>query len=198
MSLDENQIVNDGRILGYSVVGKPSASTPTLQFNATNNTFEWVAGGGGGMGDLEFIQSKVDSGDYFQVSGDIDNFGDTIEYIVPNGKTAYLISAKITMKANPTLSVSLPGSGSVNDQTVADLKIDSNVKDKATIGIWASYAGSTGSTPGAGLGFGKSPPGKFDVLGLSLVGDGVKKIEIENIADSGSAFATMAGYLKDT
>jgi len=36
---------------------------------------------------------------------------------------------------------------------------------------------------------------KFNVLGLSLIGDGAKKIEIENILDSGSAFAEMSGYL---
>ena len=39
------------------------------------------------MGDLEFIQEKVLAGDYFQVSGSIDTIGNTIEYIVPIGKT---------------------------------------------------------------------------------------------------------------
>ena len=38
----------------------------------------------------------------------------------------------------------------------------------------------------------------FNVLGLSLVGDGAKKIEIENTLDNGTAFATMSGWLSDT
>ena len=47
------------------------------------------------MGDLEYIEGKVVAGDYFQVSGDIDAVNDTIEFIVPNLKTAFLIEAKI-------------------------------------------------------------------------------------------------------
>ena len=35
-------------------------------------------------------------------------------------------------------------------------------------------------------------------LGLSLVGDGAKKIEIQNTLAGGSVVATMSGYLIDT
>ena len=35
---------------------------------------------------------------------------------------------------------------------------------------------------------------KFNVLGLSLAGDGIKTITIENVLDSGSAFAEFSGY----
>lgn len=41
--LDENQSVNDNRILGYQVNGKPSAAKPVLQFNETTKSFDWVA-----------------------------------------------------------------------------------------------------------------------------------------------------------
>ena len=43
MVLEENQIVNDRRILGFPVAGLPSAATPILQFDDTNNIFIWVS-----------------------------------------------------------------------------------------------------------------------------------------------------------
>lgn len=46
--------------------------------------------------------------------------------------------------------------------------------------------------------FFSSSLGRITMTIESLVGDGAKKIEIENVLDSGSAFATMSGYLIDT
>ena len=147
------------------------------------------------MGDLEFIQGKVIAGDYFQVSGDINAIGNTIEFIVPNGKTAFLIEAKITMTTNPDASSNgVGGTTTTKDQIVAALKIDSAIKSKAKIGI-ATKAEGFSQDGGNGSGFGVNSESKFNVLGLSLVGDGAKKIEIENVLDSGSAFAEMSGYL---
>jgi len=149
------------------------------------------------MGDIEFIQEKVLAGDYFQVSGDINALNDTIEFVVPSGKTAFLIEAKIVSNSNPT-PADFSDSGSpvtVQDQVVAALKIDGATKDKAKIG--SVSRGEAGNNAGAGRGGnsmsydGTAP---FNVLGLSLVGDSIKKIEIENILDSGSAFASMSGY----
>ena len=154
----------------------------------------------GDMGDLEFIQQKVVDGDYFQVSGDIDAVNDTIEYVPASGKTAFLIEAKITMKTNPSLS--MPGStasATANDQVVAELKIDSTTKSKAKIGSFGTARNvASGTSIGGGAGVSIFGESKFNVLGISLVGDAAKKIEIENIADGGGAFATMSGYVIDT
>lgn len=152
------------------------------------------------MGDLEFIQTKVDAGNYFQVSGDINTINDTIEFVVPSGKTAYMIEAKITMNTNPSILMPEGGeSNGTNDQVVADLKIDGVQKSKAKIGAQAgarNLASGSSSSQGAGLApHGDSP---FNVLGLSLVGNGVKVIEIENVLDNGFAFAEFSGYLIDT
>lgn len=152
------------------------------------------------MGDLEFIQTKVLSGDYFQESGDINAVTNTIEFVVPNGKTAFMISAKIMNPTHPTPAgtPSLSTTQQVSMVT-ADFKIDGVTKDKAVTGERTS-AGNTNNQHGGGTGngYGMLSDGKFEVLGLSLVGDGLKKIEIENILDNGSAFATMSGYLIDT
>lgn len=149
------------------------------------------------MGDLEFIQDKVIAGDYFQVSGDINTLNDTIEFIVPSAKTAFMIEAKITMNANPSSNTADGGAQqTINDQIVAELKIDSVVKSKAKIGMHESSIIPSGE--GAGVGMGVGSESKFNVLGLSLVGDGAKVIEIENVLDSGSAFAEFSGYVIDT
>ncbi len=153
------------------------------------------------MGDLEFIQGKVTAGDYFQVSGDINALNDTIEFIVPNGKTAFLIEAKIvpTGHSNPP-QLPLSTSNSItNNRVQAQLKIDTVVKDTTNIGVAANATnnGNHNLSSGAG-GHGNIGDGRFNVLGLSLVGDGIKVIEIENTLDNGTAFATMSGYLIDT
>lgn len=147
------------------------------------------------VSDLEFIQGKVQTSNYFQVSGDINTLNSTIEFVVPNTKTAFMIEAKITMSTNPVPPIA-NGNSSLSEQVVADLLIDGTVKDKTTVGVSSaqSLISSGSGIGGAGQGYSK-PGGNFNVLGLSLVGNGTKKIEIKNVLDSGSAFATMSGYL---
>ncbi len=135
------------------------------------------------MGDIEYIEGKVIAGDYFQVSGDIDAINDTIEFVPATGKTAFLIRAKI-----------IPNNTGLNNRITAALKIDTVTKDEAE--IFRSQFRQAGGTNLGGSGYGMAEnAGKFDVLGISLVGDSAKKIEIENIADGGGAFATMSGYV---
>ena len=152
------------------------------------------------VGDIEYIEGKVVAGDYWQVSGDINALNDTIEFIVPNGKTAFIIEAKITMTTNPQApGVALSPTQTTMDQIVASLKIDSVEKSKAHIGGSARAGGSsTNIDHASGSGFGFSSDGKFNVLGLSLVGNGVKVIEIENVLNNGSGFAEMSGYVINT
>ena len=149
---------------------------------------------GADMGDLEYIQDKVLAGDYFQVSGDIDAFGDTIEQIIPNGKTAFLIEAKIIITGHTSGT-------NTKDMVEAELKIDGDIVDTTNIGTATTSTlliGGSDMIAGSGSGAGTIGDGKFNVLGISLVGDGVKLIEIANSLDDGTAFATMSGYYVDT
>ncbi len=150
------------------------------------------------MGDIEYIEGKVLANEYWQVSGDIDTLASEIVYIVPSGKTAFIIEAKITMKTNPTFTLPSGSAATTNDQVVAELKLNNVKKSKAKIGAFAN--GRTGSGTSIGGGAGLSPYGesRFNVLGLSLVGDGAKEISIENVLDAGSAFAEMSGYFITT
>ena len=153
------------------------------------------------MGDLEYIESKVLVGDYFQVSGDIDALSDTISYTPATGKTAFLIEAKIIITDHPAPSAASSTVGFTQlDIVSAALKINSITVDETTIGeATRSIVSDTNQHGGgSGSGYGNMGDGKFNVKGLSLVGDGITSIEIENILDDGSAFATMSGYLVDT
>ena len=156
--------------------------------------------GGVDMGDLEYIEGKVLSSDYFQVSGDISTLNDTIEFIVPNGKRAFMIEAKVIPTGNNTFP-GFPGGFTItntSNEVEAQLKIDTVVKDKVHVGSVTATSkiqnGGSGQGTGSG-GYGNKNKDSFNVLGLNLIGNGVKKIEIENILDNGTAFATMSGYL---
>lgn len=148
---------------------------------------------GADMGDLEFIQEKVDEGNFFQVSGDINTLNDVISYTPAVGKTAYMIEAKITFNTITSASSAANSSSSNVNQVIAELKINSITKSKTIIGVASAATGISAS--GSGSGFGINPNGYLNVKGLSLVGDGIASIEIENVLDSGSAFAEFSGYL---
>jgi len=160
------------------------------------------------VGDLEYIQGFVVSGNYFQVSGDIDNLTDTIEFIVPNGKRALMIEAKIVITTHttpPAMQNSTVQNTVVRDIVTADFQFitpgpTKTVKDTTNVGTTANVTNNGNVAPQVGgTGTGNVGDGRFNVLGLSLVGDGVDtKIQIENTLDDGTAFATMSGYLIDT
>ncbi len=189
-------------IQGISIAGLPSLLNKNLQYVQATNTFIWVpdAVQSMGMGDLEFIQSKVLSGDYFQVSGDIDAINDTIDFVVPDGKTAFLIEAKIVITGHTTPDMgsdSAPVTTETKNMIEAALKIDSAIKDITNIGF-ATITRVVNTQPTRSMDYGDIGDGKFNTRGLSLIGDGAKLIEIENILDNGTAFATLSGYLIDT
>ena len=67
--LFDNQVNSDRRIMGIPIVGSPSLTLNSLQFDSVNNTFIWVAGASGaGMGDLEFLRDKQLAGDLVDVT----------------------------------------------------------------------------------------------------------------------------------
>ena len=150
------------------------------------------------MGDLEYIEGKVLSGDYFQVSGDINAINDTIEFIVPNLKTAFLIEASVRILSEPSALHPVNTYSVATNKITASLKIDTVEKDRIRPGDQHRNYNGAGSAVTTTGGNGGPNSENFKVVGLSLIGDGIKVIEIENIADSGSGFAVMSGYTIDT
>lgn len=149
------------------------------------------------VGDLEFIQDKVVAGDYFQKSGNINTIGSTIEFTVPDTRTAFMIEAKITITGHPDTASAFENTGNEiiqKNAVQAEFKIDTVVKDTANVGE-VTGSGATSTRWGYGNGYSLKSD-SFNVLGLSLLGVGTtKKIEIVNTVDDGNAFATMSGYL---
>ena len=141
--------------------------------------------------DIGFIQDRVLTGNYFHVLTDISNPANKATFTVPDGRTAFLIEAKITMITNPGASAGV-------DQVVATLQKNINAVitefSKAKIGKASQTFTGVREIGGAGFGLGGYCP--FNVKGFSLVGSGANnKIEIENTVDSGSAIAEFSGYL---
>lgn len=150
------------------------------------------------VGDLEFIQDKVVAGDYFQVTGAINTPSSVIQFIVPDLKTAFLIEAKITITGHDDPAEADPNGVYITQKNAvqAELRLDTVAKDTANVGEVTAVE-SNSSRWGYGEGY-ILQSDSFNVLGLSLVGDGIKKIEIVNTLDNGNAVATMSGYVITT
>jgi len=144
------------------------------------------------VGDLEYVEGKVIANNYFQVSGNINALNDTIEFVPASGKTAFLIEAKIVITGHVTPAGI---TSTVKNEVEAVLKIDTAIKDTTNLGFSSNASADGINGRGVGTSYGETGNGRFNVLGLSLVGNGAKKIEIVNTLDNGSAFATMSGYL---
>jgi len=156
---------------------------------------------GGKLSDTEFMAIKAFEGKVVTVTGAINAVNDTIEYVPASGKTFYFHSASIVMTTNPSATSSADGTGSEvasKDQVVAALKVDTVTKDKAKIGMATSAREIQAYNGGSGSGFGLDAKCYFNCEGLFLQGDGAKKVEIVNILDSGSADATIIGWIETT
>ena len=103
MGLDENQVNNDRRLLGYVINGNPDATNDTLQFDNVKKEFTWVpsGGGGGGLSEFEYL-ARVARGDLpngvlkeFQNSAN----GTGVIGTVPAGKDWYLVKWSVTIGA---------------------------------------------------------------------------------------------------
>ena len=150
------------------------------------------------MSDTEFMAIKAFGGKFVSVTGTINAVTNTIEYVPASGKTFYFHSAKITMNTNPSGTLNTSGATTINDQTTAELKIDGTTKDTAKIGGIIQTDISQPLDAGGGGGIGFQAVAHFDCKGMSLEGNGSKKVEIENVDDDGSCTATLTGWIEDT
>ncbi len=151
------------------------------------------------LSDLEFVRTKALSGNWITVQGAINTLASEIAYIPASGKTFFLHSAKIIINTHSNANVrTTVGTSNTNNTVKAALKVDSVIKDTTMIGSATGSFYLTGSSGGGGSGYGLHGDGRFNCIGLNLVGNGVKKVTIENILDNGSVDAFMAGWIEDT
>jgi len=149
----------------------------------------------GDLGDLEFIQARVDAGEWLEAHGAINAVTNEISIIPASGKTFYAHKGKIVITGH----VSPAGiSGIVKNEVEAAFKVNGTVKDSTNLGFSSNSSVDGINGRASGTSYGYTGDGRFDVLGLSLVGDGIKKVTIENIIDNGTADATLSGWIKTT
>ncbi len=138
------------------------------------------------LSDLQFIQDRVDAGEWLEAHGAINAVTNDITIIPASGKTLYMYKAKI-----------VPTTNGLDNSINAEFKVNGTTKDSAAYILSQSIQLGGTNQGGSGYGMGFNG-GKFDVQGLSLVGDGIKEVTVENVLDDGTADATMSGWIKDT
>jgi len=91
------QTGGDRRLVGIPIVGDPTVLLNTLEFDATTNTFRWVAGGGGALGDIAFLSGKEFGADtqLRQADGNRTTVGDLATLTAAVGNDMYLAKAVI-------------------------------------------------------------------------------------------------------
>ncbi len=175
---------------GISIKGTP-LDGQVLQFNQSENVFEWVDSSSGGMGDLEFLRDKENAGDMIKLTSSFTNVGVTISYIPPIGKTFFLISARV---------IRIAGVLSTSDR---QWNCEANIKSDIDIIDRLGWSGSTEESAGEGPGAGWGGDSKTVILSASLIGNGVKEFTIDIItltstADGHKGIATLTGWIEDS
>ena len=128
---EENQIVNDGRILGFPVAGLPSAATPFLQFDFANKIFIWVAAPASFDGKHTSLSDK-------EIVGTIDHADDSIP--APKLKSSSVTTPKINDLAVTTAKIA--SDAVIEDKLGAGAVSLTKMKDElANAGLFIGYDG---------------------------------------------------------
>ena len=151
------------------------------------------------LGDLEFIRDQVKAGNWLEAHGAINAVTNEISIIPASGKTFYAYRGKIDLTSDNAFTRVAATVQITTNKVTATYKVNGTPKDTARVGNKAIIGiGSSVDILNGGAGVGGDLIGRFDVAGLSLVGNGVKKVTIENTLDNGSADATMSGWIETT
>jgi hypothetical protein len=160
-----------------------------------------ITGGGSvsglAAGDVGFLALKSFGDKLFhELSATFTTTGVKITHIVPNGKTFYLYKAKILPLDGIILRIS-GGAGTSNDQCKADVNYDSTPIDRIVHDSQSTIGASLGNdSTNANLGGGLHT--ETGTVGLKLIGDGIKTVEIDVTVVNGSYKVLLEGWEEDT
>ena len=147
--------------------------------------------------DLQFIQDRVDAGEWLETHGAINAVTNEIAIIPASGKTFYAFRGRIQLTSDISITI-INGTSTDINKVSAQAKVDGTIKDECRVGSKITNSGDSSSKLQGAAGESSPSQAEFHVLGLSLVGDGIKKVTIENSSDNGSADATLSGWIKTT
>lgn len=168
MVLLTNQVGGTRRLNGFPIVGNPSLAAPNIQFDSVNNRFTWVAAPVSALGDIEYlIAREKDTELITEISSIFNTIGTKISRVVPNGKTFFLVKVKLHRTETTVIS---------NGATCTiEVRYDGSVV--AILGYQMSKQTITSGT-GDGSTIGGGASVDSGIIGVSLVGDGVKPVEV--------------------
>lgn len=147
-------------------------------------------------GDVGFLALKAFGNKLFhELSATFSTTGVKISRIVPDGKTFYLYKAKVLPESGIILKESGPA-GALNDECKADVNYDSTPIDRIMHDSRSVLAAGISDTESANLGGGLHT--ETGTVGLSMVGDGIKTVEINVTAVVGNYKVLLEGWEEDT
>ena len=138
---------------------------------------------GDDLSDYEYVSRQNANSNIVVTTGTItEGTTDQVERTVPNGKTAYILKAKVI----PDTLLATASKGNQDYEGIFDLEVDSTIVDKTHIGSkWQT--GGVGNEDNANTNDGELGNGAFDTEGADrLVGDGAKKLGV-HVSSASSA-----------
>ena len=135
------------------------------------------------LSDLEFLAIKAFEDKIVRTTATLANNGDTCTYTVPDGKTAYIISAIARQIGRSRLNTSIT-SAAILSMSVDGTRIDRQRKGEDVFRTDALANTITDD--------------KFDVSGLKLEGDGTKSIVITKNSGNPSVYVSITVLLETT
>lgn len=153
-----------------------------------------ISGGSSSKNEWEFFRDLQKDGNIISlISSDFTGNGDQITYTVPNGKTFYLVKAKLYPVSNVIAISALEPDGSESRGTTVSLTFDGVTKDILTY-TFLHHGNSSNlyNTKHGQFGTGQFETNSF----VSLVGDGVKQIKLTSSSTSGTYRVSLFGWIE--
>lgn len=145
-------------------------------------------------GDVGFLAVKEFEGKLFhELSATFSTTGVKISRIVPLGKTFYIYKAKILPETGITIRTS---TGTNTDECKCDVNFDGTPIDRITHDAQSTLAAGLSDAESVNLGGGLHT--ETGTVGLSLVGDGIKTVELDVTAVTGNYKVLLEGWEEDT
>lgn len=149
-----------------------------------------ISGGSSSKNEWEFFRDLQKDGNIISlISSDFSTSGDQITYTVPNGKTFYLVKAKLYPVSN--VVVTTTDNDTQTRQCIVSLTVDGVTKDILTW-YYEQRENSNNQQFGGAFGTGQFETNSF----VSLVGDGVKQIKLTSSSISGTYRVSLFGWIE--
>lgn len=149
--------------------------------------------------DLQFLRNLEKSGNLISIiSAEFSGDGDQITYVPANGKTFFLISAKLYPVVDSIITGGQTAINTRNRRADVELTYNSVVKDVLTHDMETTYGSNTSLSDFSQGNAGQAGQYVTTAKGISLVGDGAKAVKLTSTNTSGTYRVALLGWIEDT